>query len=135
MKRHSGFSMIELLIVLAVIGIVTAIAYPSYTGYVLSARRADAKASLTAFANAMEQFRTVNRTYVGAGVGGATTGTPDPTVFANRTPVSGTKRYDLSIQSASSNAFTLSAAPVQADATCGTMTLDQDGVGTPAGCW
>lgn len=135
MKRHSGFTIIELLIVLAVIGIITAIAYPSYTGYVLSARRADAKASLTAFANAMEQFRTVNRTYVGAGVGGATTGAPDPSVFSDRAPVSGTKSYDLSIQSADGNTFTLSAAPVQADAGCGTLTLDQDGVGTPASCW
>ena len=64
-KRRGGFTLIELMIVVAIVGILAAIAYPSYVEQVRKGRRADAMAQMVTLAQAYERFYTSNNTYVG----------------------------------------------------------------------
>lgn len=126
-KKHNGFSLIELMIVVAIIGILAAIAYPSYTEQVRQTRRANAQADMQELASYMERFYSENFTYAGAGAN-------QP--FA-QSPQTGQAYYNLNLINLSATAFDVQAIPQgsQAVDTCGTMLLDETGVGTPAGCW
>lgn len=64
--RQAGFTLIELMIVVAVIAILAAIAYPSYTQYIIKSRRAAAGGCLMEQAQFAERYYTTNMTYVGA---------------------------------------------------------------------
>ncbi|WP_432471144.1 type IV pilin protein [Amphritea sp. HPY] len=137
MKKHytnSGFSLIELMIAVAIVGILTAIAYPSYTSFIIDARRTDGQEALMGFANAMERFKTENMTYVGAGTAGAgnvTTGAPAATTFPTQAPLDGNdKFYNLTIVSAASLTYTLRATPIDgtSQADDGLMEITSTGV-------
>ena len=112
-KMNSGFSLIELLIAVAILGIIAAVAYPSYQQYLIDARRTDAQQALLGFANAIERFKVENMTYQGAAVGGASAGIPSVNVFPSQAPVDGgTAFYNLSIISSTSRNYTLRAMPI-----------------------
>ena len=64
-KRQSGFTLVELMITVAIIAILSAIALPSYRDYVIRARLTDAFSALASAQTAAEQFWSNNRTYVG----------------------------------------------------------------------
>jgi type IV pilus assembly protein PilE len=66
MKRTLGFTLIELMVVVAIVGILATIAYPAYTDYIIRGRIPDAASALSAKRVEMEQFFQDNRTYVGA---------------------------------------------------------------------
>jgi type IV pilus assembly protein PilE len=94
-KRHAaGFTLIELMIVVVVMGILAAIAYPSYTRYITESRRSDAQIGLTQLANMEEKFfsqcnkytiATTTGTVQGCdGLGMTSTGTPGQTYSPNR---------------------------------------------------
>ncbi len=126
-----GFTLIELMITVAVVAILAAIAVPSYSEYVLRSRRAQAKADLVEIAQQLERFHTVQNTYAGM------------TLPFEKSPRDGTSRYTISLkEAATASAFTLQAVPGtgQDKDKCGTLTLDQAGRKTPdaskvAGCW
>jgi type IV pilus assembly protein PilE len=129
MNRLRGFSLLELMIVVAIIGIIAAFAYPSYLQQIQKTRRADCSGALAGMGNAMERFFTVNSTYLGAAAGGADTGAP--AIYLPTCPSDGgTATYNLTIQAVTGSTFTLQAAPVgaQADDKCGTMTLTNTGL-------
>jgi type IV pilus assembly protein PilE len=65
MKRQSGFTLIELMITVAVIAVLSAIALPSYQQYAIRARLTDAFSALSSAQASAEQFWSSNRTYVG----------------------------------------------------------------------
>lgn len=124
-RRIAGFTLIELMIVVAVIAILAAIAYPSYTRYVMRAKRADAKQNLLQMAQWMERNYTVNYRYPGASA----------TLPFTQSPPQGTAQYTIGLASASDSAFVLRAAPQgsQASDECGTLTINQQGVKLAAG--
>jgi len=128
LKRTSatGFTLIELMIVVAIIAIITAVAYPSYQDQVRKARRSTAQGDLIELASFMERYFTENNTYVGAAL-----------PFA-QSPKSGTSYYTLTGTNLTTTTYTLTATPggAQAADSCGTMTLVQTGAKTPAAnCW
>lgn len=144
-KTQRGFSLIELLVSVAIVAIIAGIAYPSYREQVRDSRRAECTGGLSALSNAMERHFTVNSSYLGAATGGADTGAPG--VFRASCPVDGgTPYYNLTISNATATTFTIQAAPTgtQAGDKCGTLTLTNTGqkgvAGAVAGydwerCW
>jgi type IV pilus assembly protein PilE len=137
-SRSGGFTLIELMIVVVVIGILAAIAYPSYQEHVRKARRADAQTALLELAQFMERHYTANGKYL-------TSANAAPTLPFSEAPKDGTgKYYDLSFASApTASSYTLRAVPkgAMASDSCGTLTLSNTGAkgqatgASLATCW
>ena len=126
-----GFTLVELMITTAVIGILAAIAYPSYTQYVLRANRADAVAILTESAQFMERYYTTNTSYAAATVLSA---------VSPKGATGGRIKYNITFSVApTATVYTLRPIPAggQANDSCGTLTLSHTGAQMPttAGCW
>lgn len=142
--KLNGFTLIELMIVVVVVGILAAVAYPSYREHIKKSRRADAQSALMAFAQAMERHRTKNFTYVGAADG--STGAPN--IFPAQIPVDGNqKTYTLSATDLGVSTYTLTAKPIPGTSQDGdgdltldhlsqrTWDRDNDGVSAADRCW
>jgi len=138
-RQAAAFTLIELMIVIAIIGILAAIAYPSYQEHVRSAKRADAQTALLELAHFMERYYTANGRYVNA-AGSA------PALPFEEAPKDGaTKAYDLQFaeDEPTATTYALEAVPKGAMAgdDCGTLTLNNTGAkGQAAGmtlaqCW
>lgn len=133
--RPRGWTLIELMVVVAVIGILAAVAYPSYTEYVRKGRRADAVAALGAVQQAQERYRSNNPTYgtladIGAPAVSAQghysvaiTGTPTRTSYTAVATATGAQAND-------NTCTTLSVS-----LTNGNIVYDKTGSGTVASCW
>ncbi|MGL4230877.1 MAG: type IV pilin protein [Casimicrobium sp.] len=130
-----GFTMIELLIVVSIIGILAAISYPSYVAEVERGRRNDAKAVLLEAAQYMERRFTETRNYA------LITAADLASAGVNKSPKDSGAWYNISIVASDVSTYQLQARP-RAGWTpklCGTLTLNQLGVKTSAGsieeCW
>ncbi|WP_305367556.1 type IV pilin protein [Variovorax sp. EL159] len=142
-RNGAGFTLIEMMIVVAVVAILAAIAYPAYLSHVQKARRTDAKTALLDLATRQERFFSINNTYAGTA---AQLGYPG--TFPIDVQTSGTVFYQLSVTASTPAAlatgFAATATPVNLqanDTLCGTYSIDQLGTqgstGTlgPTGCW
>jgi type IV pilus assembly protein PilE len=135
-QPQPGFTLIELMITVAIVGILASIAYPSYQDSVMKSRRADVKGVLLGLANAMERRFTETNSYCDAGgAGGAnscgagTNDTGTPSIYT--IPPETAKFYTVTIISpTTASSYTLSAARTgaQANDKCGTLTLTHTGV-------
>ncbi len=140
LPRHVfGFTLIELMITVAVIGILASIAYPSYIEHVRKSHRADAQALMMEDVQFLERYFTTNSNYSVPDVNPAD-GKPD--IPRLQSPESGTARYNLTAV-LTPTTYQVQAAPTGtfSDPQCGTLTIDQAGVktisgtGTLAECW
>jgi len=128
-KLSRGFTLIELVVVIAIIAIISAIALPSYREHVRTARRTAAQGCLIEMAQSMERTYASRMTYAGAGI-------PNLACSAELNAF-----YNFSFSAGpAATSFTLQAAPIGAQSgdRCGSMSLDHRGVkapADPADCW
>ncbi|PJI95764.1 type IV pilus assembly protein PilE [Acidovorax sp. 69] len=135
MDRNKGFTLIELMITVAVIGILAAIAYPSYQDQVRKSRRAEAQSVLMNIGTRQQQMLLDTRSYAATAASLSVTVPPQVTAY-----------YAVSVSAPASTppTFTATATP-QGDQTkdkCGTLGVDNTGTktalksgSTQTGCW
>jgi len=128
MKKSRGFTLIELMITVAVIGILASIVYPSYMAQVRKSRRADAQAALMNIAARQQQMLLDTRSY------SATVADLNITL-----PISVVQNYAITIMlgTATVPTFTATATPSgsQVSDSCGALSLDQSGTKLASACW
>lgn len=129
-RWQQGFTLIELMIVVAIVGILAAIAYPSYQSYVLKTRRAVAAGCMLELAQWMERNYTTCLAYNVTGTACTTAvTTAQLPALACRAELGPSYTFSL-VATPTANAYQLQAAPggpQAGDTACGTLTLDQRG--------
>lgn len=151
MAEQSGFTLIEVMITVVIVGIIAAIGYPSYQSMIIGTNRSVAQADLMSFASAMERHYATTFSYAGAADGGGDTGRP--AVFKAYSPASepvANKKYTLTIHavSADGSSYELRAVPASGgtQASDGTLYIFSDGrkawdqnsdgsIGSSEYCW
>jgi len=130
LNKIKGFTLVELLIVVAIIGVLAAIAIPVYSNYRNSAYRAAAKSALVEGAQNMERYFTKQHTYVGTTVGDVGGGDQVQQWTQGN-------RYQLTIPVATATAFTIRATPTFTENKFGYLEVTQTGAKTSeiTGSW
>lgn len=129
--KQTGFSLIELMVVLAIIGIISAIAYPSYQSYTCDTFKAQAVADIKVCALSLDRYYSDDFTYVGAVINDGSDG-DNPTICANRSPANGNIKFDMTLPTATLNNYIIVATPVDADICGSVIQLSADGTLTQA---
>ena len=126
-RPHMGFTLIELMIVVAIVGILAAVAYPAYTEQVKRGRRSDAATVLMESAQFMQRYYNANNSFKTTDA--AQTALNDAGL--NRSPRNasdGDEHYDIEIEvDDNGRGYELTATPVQTDEACGSLTLSHRG--------
>lgn len=130
-NAQTGFTLIELMITVAIIAILAAIALPSYKNYIVKSHRTEAQAAMLSLAQYLESKYNASFSYP------AVASIPESLTK----PGNVSDYYTISVSIANaSQTYTITAAPItskQNDTQCGTLTLNEQGVKTPttSGCW
>lgn len=125
LKRQRGFTLMEVMITVAIVAILAAIAFPSYQDSLRKSRRTDGKNALTQAVANMERFYNQNNTYAGA-----TMCTSTPTICATLGPCSGgictttEGNYTIALSNIAANTFTITATPQGAQTVDGPLRID-----------
>ena len=133
--KMKGFTLIEVMITVAIVAILAGIAFPAYQEQTKKARRSAAEAALSGFAQAMERSFTEQGTYAEADGDSAVEAAGDnaaPSIFNTEAPIDGSnKYYDLLIYEAGDTSYTIWARPKNIQAGDGRLELSSTGVR----CW
>jgi len=129
-RPGAGFTLIELLVTIAIVGILAAVAYPSYTQYVMRSNRAAAQAHLMEIAQLQQQYLAENRAYA----------TTLSALNNLSTPTAVSRYYDIVIDSVSAGpppTFIARATPRSggAQVSDGVLSINQAGAKLPSGKW
>lgn len=124
--RTAGFTLIELIIVVAIIGLLATIAYPAYTEHLQRSHRAEAQTALMQSAQYMQRYYAANNSYATALNGDSHTTLP---TGLQQAPAQGNSAYTLSISATSAISYTLTATPTgsMTGDRCGSLTLNELG--------
>lgn len=128
MRRARGFTLIEVLVVVAIIGIISAIAYPSYVDSVRKSNRASAKALMLEVAQRLASHYSDKASY---------TTTLGDLGYAGTTLSSKSGGHTITVEAGTpgiASSYIIKAEPVRSDPSCKPLTLDHLGVAGPAGC-
>lgn len=139
-ERAAGFTLVEIVTVLAIVAILSAIAIPSYFQFMARGYRSEARATLTQTAQWMERWRTERGSYQDP------LNAPSPPVLPlalQTSPATGAPRYQITAVTPTPGAYLLSATPIgpMLGDGCGTYTLDNTGLRQHTGaldattCW
>ena len=138
MRRTSGFTLIELMIVVAIVGLLSAIAVPAYSNYVKRGKIIEATTGLADLAVKLEQYFQDNRTYVGACAVGTIAPLPTATSSSN---------FDFACPTLSATTFTATATGISTKSMVGfvysidqtntrrTLTVGSGWTGNNSACW
>jgi len=144
-NAQSGFSLIELMVVVAIIAIISAFAYPSYDRYVIKTKRSVAQNALLQVADRQQQFFMDNKRFA-ADITDLGFPASPYVVDDNGTPTvatDGDAVYSLSLANVTATTWTATAAPLNTqlsrDTYCGSLTITQTGAKGKSGasdeCW
>lgn len=140
LRAVRGFTLIEVMVVVAIIGIIASIAYPSYQDHIIRSNRAAAKSCIMEYAQFMERFYTTNLRYHQT-AGGAAFADPN---LGCRVNGNLNQRYLIAVDNLTATTYRITATPQGAqvrDGLCGTLSINQagtrgeTGTGTVADCW
>lgn len=147
-QSNAGFTLIELMIVVAVIGILAAVAYPSYINSVIKGKRAEGRAALTELLQQQERYMTQRNTYLAftnaAGVTNPVSAGTTFKVFSGDSPAKAAYLLTASVCDSSTpitDCVMVEAVPNFTDAEAGTLQILSSGTKTctggskPAVCW
>lgn len=123
-----GFTLIELMITVAIVAILASVAYPSYQQYVIRGKRAAAQAEMMDIANRQQQFLLANRSY-------ASKATLEASGYTLPTEVGANYTYDITLGTGAVPSFTITFTPTGSQGSDGALGLTDSGAKTPAAKW
>ena len=126
--KQNGFTLIELMVTVAIVGMLASIAYPSYTSYIIKGNRSAAQAQMLDIANRQQQLLLANRAF-------ASTTTLNSSGYMLPSTLTGKYTHAVDVGTGTVPSFTITFTATGNQTSDGNITLHSDGVKAPAAKW